>query len=103
MDKKQCAQLWNDIERISEDETLSAHFLGSIVYVEKGLYHVTSVPQLLVIDGQQRLTTLSLLLSAFSEVSASKLKLCETITAKKFVIIFSLMLKKRMTLNTSCY
>ena len=33
--KKQCAQLWNDIERISEDETLSAHFLGSIVYVEK--------------------------------------------------------------------
>lgn len=81
--KKQCAQLWNDIERISEDETLSAHFLGSIVYVEKGLYHVTSVPQLLVIDGQQRLTTLSLVLSAFSEILEDQIKTCETITAKK--------------------
>ncbi|MEK4029378.1 DUF262 domain-containing protein [Pseudobacillus sp. FSL P4-0506] len=81
--KKQCAQLWNDIERLAKDETLSAHFLGSIVYIEKGLYHVTSVPQLLVIDGQQRLTTLSLLLSAFSEVLDEKIKTCETITAKK--------------------
>lgn len=33
--KKQCAQLWNDIERLAKDETLSAHFLGSIVYIEK--------------------------------------------------------------------
>ncbi|MDT8862131.1 DUF262 domain-containing protein [Alkalihalobacillus sp. MEB130] len=81
--RKQCAQLWTDIERLSSDENLSAHFLGSIVYVEKGLYHVTSVPQLLVIDGQQRLTTLSLILSAFAEVLDEKSKTCESITAKK--------------------
>ncbi|KOR86020.1 hypothetical protein AM233_19850 [Bacillus sp. FJAT-22058] len=81
--KKQCAQLWDDIERISEDVNLSAHFLGSIVYVEKGLYHVTSVPHLLVIDGQQRLTTLSLILSAFSEVMEEQIKTCESITSKK--------------------
>jgi uncharacterized protein with ParB-like and HNH nuclease domain len=35
--------------------------------LNSGLYQVTSVPQLLVIDGQQRLTTLSLLLVALSK------------------------------------
>ena len=36
---------------------------------ERGLYHVTSVPQLLVIDGQQRLTTVTLLLADVSSTS----------------------------------
>jgi uncharacterized protein with ParB-like and HNH nuclease domain len=31
--------------------------MGSVVYVEKGLYSVSSQTPLLVIDGQQRLTT----------------------------------------------
>lgn len=60
----QCQQLWDDIHRAAQDSTVSGHFVGSIVYIEKGLYQVTSVPHLLVIDGQQRLTTLSLLLAA---------------------------------------
>lgn len=63
---KQCEQFWKDIIRTATDETVSGHFVGSIVYIEKGLYHVTSIPQLLVIDGQQRLTILTLLLSALS-------------------------------------
>jgi uncharacterized protein with ParB-like and HNH nuclease domain len=58
---KQCQQLWHDIVRAAEDKEISGHFVGSIVYIEGGLYQVASVPQLLVIDGQQRLTTLSLL------------------------------------------
>ncbi|HZU68075.1 MAG TPA: DUF262 and DUF1524 domain-containing protein [Ktedonobacteraceae bacterium] len=62
-----CQQLWNDVLRVAQDEKISAHFLGSIVYVEKGIYHISSITQLLVIDGQQRLTTLSLLLIALSE------------------------------------
>ncbi|MEH1935383.1 MAG: DUF262 and DUF1524 domain-containing protein [Nostoc sp.] len=64
---KQCQQLWNDIVRTGSDEKASGHFIGSVVYIDRGLYHVTSVPQLLVIDGQQRLTTLSLLLAAFGK------------------------------------
>lgn len=64
---KQCQQLWNDIVRTGKDEKASGHFIGSVVYIDRGLYHVTSVPQLLVIDGQQRLTTLSLLLAAFGK------------------------------------
>ncbi len=74
---KQCQQLWHDIIRAAEDETISGHFLGSVVYIERGLYQVTSVPQLLIIDGQQRLTTLSLLLAALAkalEESGEKLE-----------------------------
>lgn len=64
---KQCQQLWEDIVRVAQDEEISGHFVGSIVYIEAGLYQVASIPQLLVIDGQQRLTTISLLLSALGK------------------------------------
>ena len=62
--QKECEQLWKDILKAGKDDSISGHFVGSIVYVEKGLYQVSRLPRLLVIDGQQRLTTLSLLLSA---------------------------------------
>ncbi|MCK4458405.1 MAG: DUF262 domain-containing protein, partial [Methanosarcinales archaeon] len=62
--RKQCEQLWKDIIRAATDEIVSGHFVGSIVYIEKGIYSHSDIPQLLVIDGQQRLTTLTLLLSA---------------------------------------
>ncbi|WP_026673997.1 DUF262 and DUF1524 domain-containing protein [Alkalihalobacterium bogoriense] len=60
----QCKQLWNDVVRASLDDEVKGHFVGSIVYIEKGLYQISAVPQLLVIDGQQRMTTLTLLLLA---------------------------------------
>lgn len=65
---KQCQQLWHDILRATDEDVLG-HFIGSIVYIEGSLYQVASVPQLLVIDGQQRLTTLSLFLSALGKVA----------------------------------
>ncbi len=63
---KQCRQLWDDILRAGTSETIAVHFIGSIVYVEQGLSQVTHQAPLLVIDGQQRLTTLSLLLEALA-------------------------------------
>jgi uncharacterized protein with ParB-like and HNH nuclease domain len=66
--QSQCQQLWNDILRAGTDEEVSGHFIGSVVYVERGLYTISSVPQVLVIDGQQRLTTLTLLLAALGKV-----------------------------------
>ena len=63
---KQCQQLFLDIERIGNDESELSHFIGSIVYFKPGTSPVTSVPELLVIDGQQRLTTVSLLLLALT-------------------------------------
>ncbi|MEB3274439.1 MAG: DUF262 domain-containing protein [Prochlorothrix sp.] len=64
--EKECSQLWDDILRAGRNENISAHFIGSVVYIEKGLYQVSSQSPLLVIDGQQRLTTISLLLEALA-------------------------------------
>jgi uncharacterized protein with ParB-like and HNH nuclease domain/predicted transport protein len=64
--EKECRQLWDDILRTGRNDAVSAHFVGSIVYVEKGLYQVSSQSPLLVIDGQQRLTTATLLIEALA-------------------------------------
>lgn len=61
---KQCAQLLKDIIRVGSDENEKSHFVGSIVYFNPATSPVTSVPEFLVIDGQQRMTTISLLLLA---------------------------------------
>ncbi len=80
--EKQCEQLWDDIVQVAKNKEIPAHFIGSIVYIEKGLYQVSDVPQLLVIDGQQRLTTLSLLLAAFGKALEEKEE-GDEITTKK--------------------
>jgi uncharacterized protein with ParB-like and HNH nuclease domain len=64
---RECRQLWDDILRTGSKDAVSAHFIGSIVYIEKGLYQVSSQSPLLVIDGQQRLTTISLLIAALAK------------------------------------
>jgi len=64
--EKECRQLWHDIVRTGSDDAVSAHFVGSIVYIEQGLYHVTSQSPLLVIDGQQRLTSVTLLIESLA-------------------------------------
>jgi uncharacterized protein with ParB-like and HNH nuclease domain/predicted transport protein len=64
--ERECNQLWEDILRAGRNDSISAHFVGSIVYVEKGLYQVSSQSPLLVIDGQQRLTTVTLLMEALA-------------------------------------
>lgn len=63
----ECKQLWDDILRAGNNSDVSAHFIGSIVYVQDGQYQVINQPPLVVIDGQQRLTTISLLLLALTE------------------------------------
>lgn len=65
--EKECRQLWDDILRAGRDPAISVHFIGSIVYIEEGLSQVSLQAPLLVIDGQQRLTTVSLLLAALAE------------------------------------
>lgn len=62
----ECDQLWEDILRTGRDSGVSAHFVGSIVYIEQDIYQVTPLSQLLVIDGQQRLTTLMLIIEALA-------------------------------------
>ncbi|MDR1180936.1 MAG: DUF262 and DUF1524 domain-containing protein [Bacteroidales bacterium] len=64
--QKQCEQLFDDIIRIGGEESELYHFIGSVVYFKPDTSPITSVPKLLVIDGQQRLTTVSLLLLAIT-------------------------------------
>lgn len=64
--EKECRQLWDDIVRAGSDDAISVHFVGSIVYIDKADANLTSWEPLLVIDGQQRLTSVSLLLSALA-------------------------------------
>lgn len=60
----QCQQLFNDILTVGADENLSGHFIGSIVYVHDDVYTVSGLRELTIIDGQQRLTTLTLIFIA---------------------------------------
>src|SRR6202167_282935 len=64
---KECRQLWDDIVRTGSNDAVSAHFVGSIVYIEKGLSQVSIQSPHLVIDGQQRLTTVTLLIAALAK------------------------------------
>ncbi len=63
----QCQQLWDDIDRAGSRDDITAHFIGSIVYVAEGLSQVSQQAPLLVIDGQQRLTTVLLLIKALAQ------------------------------------
>jgi uncharacterized protein with ParB-like and HNH nuclease domain/predicted transport protein len=65
---KECAQLWADILRAGSIDSIGVHFIGSVVYIEEGLGTISVKAPKLVIDGQQRLTTVTLLLTALAEV-----------------------------------
>ena len=65
--EKECLQLWEDILRAGSTPDIKAHFMGSVVYIQDGLYQVMDNAPLLVIDGQQRLTTVTILLTALLE------------------------------------
>lgn len=61
--EKHCEILFNDIEKLSKNQDISSHFIGSIVYIHEGVYQI-GINQLDIIDGQQRMTTLTLLFLA---------------------------------------
>lgn len=65
--EKECRQLWQDILNAGENENITVHFLGSVVYIEEDISNNSRRSPQLVIDGQQRLTSVLLLLKALSE------------------------------------
>jgi uncharacterized protein with ParB-like and HNH nuclease domain len=56
----ECKELLNDIISV-ETENRGTHFIGSIVFVHEGTYSTNEVKELVIIDGQQRLTTINIL------------------------------------------
>lgn len=67
--EKECRQLWDDIARCGANEATDLHFIGSIVYIQEGLHQAAHQAPFLVIDGQQRLTSVTLLLAAIAEAA----------------------------------
>jgi uncharacterized protein with ParB-like and HNH nuclease domain len=60
--KKEWQDLWDDLNELLDDEGKSRHFLGSIVTIPTSA-QPHKIKQYLLIDGQQRLTTLFILLA----------------------------------------
>jgi uncharacterized protein with ParB-like and HNH nuclease domain len=57
----QCKQLLTDILAAGGNEKITAHFIGSIVYIYDDVYFASGIRELSIIDGQQRLTTITLI------------------------------------------
>lgn len=57
----QCRQLLDDIVSVGSNDTNSSHFIGSVVFIHDDVYSSSAVRELSIIDGQQRLTTVTLL------------------------------------------
>ncbi|WP_069790291.1 DUF262 domain-containing protein [Cyanobacterium sp. IPPAS B-1200] len=73
----QCEQLLNDILDIGNNDNITTHFIGGIVFIHDDLHTVATVRELTIIDGQQRLTTITLVYLAIYHL-AKKLGIEET-------------------------
>lgn len=100
----ECKQLLEDIievgNKTSNDDT---HFIGSIVFIHDGVYTSSDVKQLVIIDGQQRLTTMTLLYLALyrfalaNDMDEKAAEINETILINRFVKEDSSKLKLKQT------
>ncbi|GHS07463.1 hypothetical protein VN0802_09090 [Helicobacter pylori] len=79
--KEQCKQLWDDIIKIGGNDKMNGHFIGSILYVLDGNTHSNN--PLLIIDGQQRLTTITLLLIALRNHLSDEVKILGKFSRKE--------------------
>jgi Protein of unknown function DUF262 len=66
-DKDPLGQLWNDLLQLVGDGGTGTHFLGSIVLAPSPTNTAGGITRWIVVDGQQRLTTLSVLLCAIRD------------------------------------
>ncbi len=81
-EKKQCEQLWDDILKAGGNDKMNGHFIGSILFVQDGV-HTTKHNKFLIIDGQQRLTTITLLLIALRNHLSEEVEFLEKFSHKK--------------------
>ena len=81
--EEQCRQLWDDILRLAQDDSIPEHYFGSIMILEKGLFCTYEIPKLVLINGQKRLVTISLLLAALGKVADKDESRKSEITHKK--------------------
>jgi hypothetical protein len=68
--EKQWERLWSDVLGIAEDPTSRKHFIGPLVCAATTPVAGDNLTRFQVIDGQQRLTTLSILFGALRDAAA---------------------------------
>ncbi len=66
-ERKDLDQLWQDLIGVVDSDGIASHFLGSVVLAPSPGNTPAGVQVWLVVDGQQRLTTLSILLCAIRD------------------------------------
>lgn len=72
--KDNCLKLIDDILKVAKDNERPCHFIGSVIYLAKqDAMHASAVKEYLVIDGQQRLTTISIVLLALGDYTRAKI------------------------------
>ncbi len=104
--QNQCKQLINDIISVELDNRTS-HFIGSIVFIHEGAYSTSEVKELVIIDGQQRLTTINILYVAlyrFAKESGNEVdsnRLYNMFLINQFVSESDYKLKLKQTDNNS--
>lgn len=65
-DEEQCEQLWDDILYVGNTPQ-ERHFTGSVVWVQDGTFSASGITPMLLIDGQQRITTITLAIAALAD------------------------------------
>lgn len=60
--KEECRELLDDIIEVGNDETIQDYFIGSIVFKINESALLDTNQNINIIDGQQRITTLTLLI-----------------------------------------
>lgn len=69
----ECEQLLSDILLVGKGSE-NNHFIGSIVYIHDGIYTTSDVKEFVIIDGQQRLTTITLIYLALCHFAKKRNK-----------------------------
>lgn len=96
-DVEQCKRLWNDIVEMQKNGK-NGHFVGSIVNIAEQAMP-TGVQKYMIIDGQQRMTTLTLLLLALRDYALDNPS-DTTINARR---IDNMLLKNEYESGDECY
>lgn len=85
-----CKQLLDDILQAGNDSKINSHFIGSIVFIHDDVYSSSGIRELTIIDGQQRITTVTLLYLVLykyalkSQNKALEVRIHETYLINKF-------------------
>ena len=94
--KDNCLKLIEDIVKVAKDSSRPCHFIGSVIYLAKqDAMHASAVKEYLVIDGQQRLTTISITLLALGDYT--RLKITDDVEYNKAATSLEKLMRRYLT------